>query len=869
MSAITIYIAPGNQRSLLSALIDLSASGHVLPFAWWEPGDDPERAVDRQNPELLYVANGRVHRTNLHTLDTQIGVRTLRLQLIVPIGSPEYQALPVAAEIYLHDIRFSTGIDVHYTRILVPYGDNCDPHATGRAGWHDFMVSPESTKAPQHTAVPWWTQPQEIPGACAFALAMYGGIIAANPVSPLDSLPDDVSDDVIVTRHFYREADMSQIEEELRQAVLDINVPPVPRRLDQGQVIQPFPDPLQWSAYLADKWAENSSGLLLTERQQLPQNASERIGAWQVLKAFFSFLFTSLIGAPGRWLDRMILKTKAAIAGTVSRVVFGDAQPVNVLVAGVDAQGRPVQLEDLRLAASTLRDSLQQAGLTPPVSHERSLASLWTDFHNGICAMLDGSGNASLGLTTGDYYMNDWNAVVPLDPQQSTFTIEHHSQFVPSGTRIECWQAMEAAAVVEALEKAATHEPQAMAKRQQDALRLTQWQQENSLRFIPRIGMHLADISKRLRSEREYYLQAIQQLTQESSEQDFKNKQRKLARLMRILVAVLGLGIGAIALIYFFGWMSTMIMFIVSLVWLLIWLISTIIAFYRGQREVFAMLMTRSTSDDTLRVYTENLARVLDDTEALATAQRQLDHWASLMREFLRDPLHSMKEDHADNTKADNLPKGMRVEKMTAPQDAINKAAAHLRAQIFTQGWVTRAWEATEAAKVEFFSPDQVHINKNLPFVMEADTCTESSPLNRWVVGVCTQGMNSNFGTHVWEYCRDVLAKAEPNFLGINPTPEGVSFQEFVNGFNRSDSGSVYREILKASARSDNKALTQPNQRFVHMSENGLSRSVILMDQTQSLMASDFVFSEQRTEVHSPMMDEVVAPAIPEPPYRF
>lgn len=868
MSTITIYIAPSTQRPILSALLDLSAAGYLMPFAWWESSADPGSAPDRQNPELLVVNHGRLGRTNLQVLRTQVGLQRIRLVMLVPIGAPQVEALPREAEIYFKELPFTAGVHVHYTRVLIPYGENYDANAIGRPGWHDYMLSPESTQSPEHPAVPWWTAPHQIPGAAGFDLAVYGGILTGMDISPIDNLPVDISDEIIITRHFLREADMSQVETQLKKSVLNIQTPPVPRRLDQGQAIQPFPDSLQWAAYLADKWAEISRPVLLTGREEMPRQRSDRVGAWQILKAFFAFMFTSLLGAPGRWLDRMIIKTKAALAGTVSSIVFGSSSPVSVLVGGVDAKGMPISWVDLSVAAANLRESLHGAGLTRPVNRSRSLASLWTDFHNGICAMLDGTAYNNLGLVAGEYYMSDWSAVIPLDAKASTYTVENNSQYLARGTRVECWQIPQVEAVAQLMDTSLAQEQAGANSRQQEAADFAQWREDNASRFIPRVGAHLAQWGKHLQQEIQFYLQRIEELTQDSPEQDVTYKQNRLAHVMRILVAVLGLSIGVLALIYFFEWLSPMLLLIIGIVWFISWLFGTMLAFYRGQREVFAMLMTRTTGDETLRVCTENLARVLDDMEAVATAHRQLDHWASLMREFLRNPLPVVEVTQTNEDVEVTLPVGMRVEVMTASQSAIDSAAAALRAQIYTQGWVTRAWEAAESVKTIFFTPDQQQLHSHNPFIMEADTGRNSDPLNRWVEGVLADGVSSNYGTVVWDYCRDLIAQAEPNFLTISPTREGLSFQQFVGEFGKTASGSVYREMLKAPARADNKALTDPLARIVHPIENGMSRCVLLMDQTNALEATDFVFSEPQRIPVTPEDPSRSQPG-PEVPFRF
>lgn len=868
MSTFTIFIAPPNQRRILSAMLDLSSAGYLLPCVWWESSQNPLEAPDRANPTLLYIAHGKVQPVTLQQIMTQHGLKLLRMVLLVPIGNEEYVALPRHAETYFHDIQITGGVEAHRMRVLIPYGDAYDENACGRAGWYDYMLSPESTRAPEHPAVQWWTNEERLPGAIAFGVATHGGVLSGVGESPSDQLGADISDDIIMTRQFMRVADLSEVDQQLREKVLDVrSYPPRPRRLDQGQAIQPYPHPHQAAAYLADVWAQTNAPLLITARQQIPQHKEERVGAGQILKQFFAFFFQSLIGAPGRWLDRMIVQTKAAIADRVSTVVFGAHAPISVIVGGVSAQGVPVNWLELNEAAGQLRTAMAHEGLAMPIPAERPLANLWTDFRSAICSMVDGSGYQRLKIRAGEYYIDNWDAIIALEDKESTFTVTTPSKFLPHGASVESWQVSRAEDLDRVMETALKHEQSSVVEREHERRELAEWRNRNFTRFIPRIGLHLAQWGNNLKAESQFYMTEIQKLSNTEVAVDMHAQQKRVARLLRIIFLLALLGVAAFLGLYFLAWIGAVLLSVFLGITFLSWLFGSAIAFYQGQRQVFALLHTRQTSDETLKVYTENLARVLDDMQAVALAHRQLDQWATLMRAFLKDPLPVEKK-RTDAVRTDVvLPEGIHVEKITASQESIAEAAAKLRAGIFRQGWLTQAWEAAAEKKIAFFTPDQQQLYRDRQFPMEAESARPGDALCNWAQGAHRYGVLSQHGDRLWETCQNHIKQVGTSFMQMNLTSEGLSYEQFINGFTNAATGSVDREILTASARADNKALTPMETRFTHTSEDGLSHFMLMVDQTRSLFASDLVFSKKS-------MNFVVSPDVSNergtpPPFGF
>lgn len=853
----SILIAPASQRPVLSALVDLSACGLLAPFAWIEADAEPQSGQDRYDPALAAVEEGRITASSFSRVVNRYGLTAVRLVVVVPAGHRAQDALSATAEQFYQLLGLPDGVDRESVRVVVPYSDEPLPVELGRIGWHEVMLSAESTADPAHSAIPWWTHPETIPGAAAVGLAVQSGIYGLVDDAPHDGSHEENSYDLGVARVFARTMDARGVEGELRRQVTRVGQRyPQPTRADTGVLIAPFPDPQARVEAAAKAWESRHLPSLRRPAVPLPQGPEERsFGVWEVLSMFLSFLGTALIGAPGEWLRGRIRAAKASIAAGVASTVFGQDSPVRVVVGGVDSLGRTIAWRELAQAARSAGTSLPEDFPRSEQPARRDFGALWQDLVSGSIALLDGSSCANLGISAYEGYLPDRRSVAPSAGAQEAMEITEPLGSVPAGSVLHAWDQLEIERVSTELRRVSqSQDPSAQAAARHLA-DIERWRAIHAQQFLPRLGMALARCFSSTRHDIAALAAELQELACEEPSEELDRRQRRLARLMRIMLGALAVVLVVLVGLWAAGRMGWAGVLALGLGLLVVWLVAALLTFISQQREVFRILFRIQARDERLPVLTANLRMAVEDLAAQGEAYAQFAQWTTIVSAFLTDPLGEHGAEPSAEPVAARLPDGAQRVAVAADPQHLADTAAHLRTRAFTVGWLTQAWDAMRQSVGLDLDPEQRNRLATRQLALTAESGEPGSALSNWAQGLVSKGVRSQEGERTWQRCLDSLASDQGPRLRLEAlAPAGRRpLADYRQDLMRSGAHPVVLDLLGPLARSGPACLTAGSRTWLRSRREGLSETIVLVESTDPIAPEDFIY---------PALDEPAASAL-------
>lgn len=846
MSTQSIIIAPSGQRHVLDALLDLQNAGVVSDFAWVETGPTPEQAPDALDPQLLWVSGGTIRPARWTNVVNVLGVKRIRLLLLVPLGDPNRPALPLSAEQYYQYLKTPAGVDVRRTRVLIAYSGDSEEPARGMSSWYDVMLSPENTKDPTFAAVPWWSSPEATSGAIAVGVAVQAGIIQGLNEAPSDEEGIDSAKTIRVVRSFVRMADMHEIENELRSATLNVSdTVPDPGDPNRGSSVPAYADPLAATEMTAKRWADSNQKFLRTPLQPLPSTQVSTFGVGETLAAFFSFLWQAIIGAPGRWMDSLVHGTKAWAASTVASTVFGADSGIKVVVGGVDSDGLPADWRKITAAAHGVRARIPTGSIAGSQPVKRNFSNLWREMVAATCALLDSSPVPSLGLTQGGGYVPNRNDVIPVDGPSSAFVlpVTLNSSF-PAGYRLDPWNVHEIDTVCALIQRGA-HSGPPNAGATELLGQINQWRAANARRFIPAVGAHIVSWMKGTQSDLQFIARQLQQLRSVGNDAAHQQAQKRMGLFMRILLGVF-LGVLLLLLILgltsLLGWKVVVPLIVLALI---AWFVTSMIVFVRGQREVFRSLATLRARKEELPILEANFAAAIDDLAALGMAYEQYLVWAKVLRGFVANPLGASAGGEHTTVHETILPAAVTREVFHCDPKAVSMAAAQLRMRIFPIGWVSEAWKSACDSLPLSLSPDLRIKHQAGNVHIENESGRPETALGQWAADIEQRGLRSERGAALWKWCLDEIGNT--GAATLNPISSGshIPFSLFRNALRQPEQMNVVEQLFTAAGQSSGCDAVTSTPWFKEAA-SGLSSTMVLVQSTREVDASAFVFGHRQ-----------------------
>lgn len=847
---VSVFIAPPSQRPILAALVDLSSAGLIAPFHWIEADADADVEGLAADPDLVSVSDGQVTASRYSHVVNRHGLRAVRLLVVVPVGHPAEDALTAETELYFHSLGITSTAERECTRVLVPWSPQPLEVELGRVGWNNVMLSPEATADPSYSPTPWWEDTTIIPGAAAVGLAVQAGLCGTVQDAPHDGSLNTSSTYVEVTRSFVRTTDAHAAEDDLRRRVMSMDGRfPRPTRRETGVLLSSYPDPAERITTAAQVWNQRHREKLRRRMAPDPVGADKEIDFLQALKLFLSFMLKAVLGAPGDWLRGQLRSAKAAIASTTGRIVFGQDSPMLVVVGGVDAAGRNAGWRDIMSAAKQASAVMPEDFPRSDQPVRRDFSALWRDLVFGARALVDGSGCTELGLAAYEGYVPDRDVIAPPRDGEGSFTIAETIGSIAAGTTVHAWDRLEIDRIGAELRKVAEANGPHSQTAAQYLARMGQWRARGNQRFLSLIGGFLADSFSRTRRDIASLAAQLKALIQQDLTEQTELRQRRLASMIRILLAVFVVVLIALAVLGALKTMTWKEVGIISIIVFLVWLIASVAVFVSQQREVFRLIAAAQSRDRRLPVINANLRLAIEDLAAQGEAYAQFDRWASVLTSFLTDPLGERDTERTAREHLTRLPIPIQRVEVEADDESLADAAAELRSKVFTVGWAGQAWEALNARMKEDLTPDQRSQLKSRQLEMFSESGAEGSALSNWAEGLASKGVRSAAGADHWATCLRLLDGEEGGLSLelIALTPDGRRHvADYREDLAARRGRSVIREIFGASARSGQEGFTTEAGHWFAERRDGLSETLVLADSTQPLPESAFIYPGPR-----------------------
>lgn len=856
--SVSVFVAPPSQRPVLSALVDLSAAGLLAPFAWIESDGEPDKAADRYDPVAVWADHGQVTVSTFSRIVNRHDLETVRLLVVVPVGHPVQDALPASAEQFYQLLGVPQHARRESLRVMVPYSAQPLAAELGRIGWRKIMLSPESTSDPAYSAIPWWTRPETIPGAAAVGLAVQAGLCGAVNVAPHDGQREDVSYDINVVRSFVRIVDAHSVEDQLRRQVTEVGESfPQPTRADTGVRVPAYADPEARVAAVAQAWQERHIHSLRRPQVPMPERAgARRMGALEALKLFFSFLVKALIGAPGEWLRSRVRAAKASIASGVASAVFGEGSAVQVVVGGVDSNGRTVGWNELTDAAKRASDTLPADFPRSGQPVQRDFGALWQDLVSGTIALLDGSAHSSLGIQAYEGYLPRRDAIAAPPGPKSRIELTEPLGDLPAGTVLHSWDQLEVDRVRTYLQQLSQSQHSQAPEAARRLAEIDRWRADNSRRLLPRLGAVLSSCFTSTRNDVVALSHELQSLLGQEPGGELEQRQRRLARILRLFLLVLAIVLVVLVVSKAMGRIGWLYFALLAVVTIIGWLAVSISTFVSQQREVFRILFRIEERDQRIPLLTANLRLAVEDLAAQGAAYSQFRRWATIVSAFLDDPLGARDTGPNRTSQKVALPEAIQRVEAEASPEHLADAAASLRTSVFTVGWLTQAWETMRAGIGADLDPEQRNRLATRQLVLTAESGEAGSALSNWAQGLQTKGVRSGQAGHIWQKCLAILSGdqgPDPRLTVVTPSGERRQVSAYCHDLTTGGSRSVVLDVLGPVARSGPQSLTVPDQSWLSQWNDGLSPTMVLVETTNPIAPADFIYPDHDQSPSGPL----------------
>jgi hypothetical protein len=781
--ALNIIAAPTSATGdILDALQDLSAINMVRPFIWLsgldQSGLDATASLvcagerfTAPLSQLLSGADGLGEQRWSHAQPDSFD--HLRLGVLVPayagidqIGRKEAVDLSAAIQAN-HRLR-----QLPMERLRVYLADpaanpikNADPFE----GWHNLLLDPQDSSGPGAGPVAWaggaegrYFGRRAVPGICGLFALWH-----CNDKGPLDGKGPPSTKGVRLVRSFYRSVNASHVADQIRSQVLNLRAG-LPTSTLPGELTQVASDVNRLMLLGADSFlTANNDQLGLKQPESPPEVKKPAVGAIQILKMFFSFLWSSIRGTVKSWPKRMADKIAGKGARGASRLVFGlNDPPVVVVVAGQRADGKPAGWREV---GNCIVKVAQQLGLDTPGPDDTSdLGDVWKAYGRKATALADGSAsgaNTTVPMANAKRLIAATPAQIMPDPLDNPFEIDPLLAGELELARLEPGDVAEAQDFMRRLRELAGH-PGLGARAGFELDRLEDWTSSIRDTFAHRVGQSIA--GNLLEAQRRFSHSLDQIHALQARDAALDNAQvtaaQEKTRGRVVLLSRFFVGAAAAAILLgIFGAVGGLISAVIATASLIAWFVALIGALVSGQRDVFTALLRTRGLEPALEVHRRNLAQAYKDHERLKLAYGQYLTWTAVYGEFLNRPFGRGNVAPPKAPPAPvGLPQAVQSAVATVMPDVAASVTAALRQRVFVPGWLGWAWREVLESAVQTLGPEDALALADQPERLFADPLGANSPLVRWRALILEHGVGTWAADALWAKAEKHLEPGQP-----------------------------------------------------------------------------------------------------------
>jgi hypothetical protein len=333
-------------------------------------------------------------------------------------------------------------------------------------------------------------------------------------------------------------------------------------------------------------------------------------------------------------------------------------------------------------------------------------------------------------------------------------------------------------------------------------------------------------------------------------------KQKRLSWWMKVLAGILIAGVAVIAVLLLTGVLAVATAAIAAAALVLGWFAASLATFLRGQRDLFRLLNARKQliSDD--EVSRRNLRHALRDLRRLGGAYSQFLAWSDIIGSVLSEPFgRAVGTGTARAAAVEGLPLNVRVGAAAVDQQAIGLAAAELRRDLFSVGWLARSWELAILHAGRQLGVRGYELTGQPDSIFRQQGDGELSLLPDWIRILDEQGIDQAAGEELWAGAlRSLEGHRASTAAGLQSTvtevrgssPVQTSLSEFMSGMQDSSAGALPylfdSAVLTDVGRSAGRAAVDRSSSFE--SNSGLSRQVTLVQFSAGIPEHEFLISK-------------------------
>ncbi|MGU3291487.1 hypothetical protein [Williamsia sp. M5A3_1d] len=696
MTDLTVFLGSSAVgAAVLDALRDLSAGGLTDRFYWVDSGDVVSSSVVAQE-----VDAGTARRVDLADIIASRNHARTRLCVVVPLVAGAMAPADSAIG-FVDDLLATSAGAASMTRVRAIVARSGSPAATSIAveGWHNTLIAAEDARGPNAgrvvlsdtsdvVAVGRHTAP-----AIASIVGLWGDI-ADGPFDAELAAPGQV---IRVCRSFYRRFDTDDAESALRRAVFDTgNTLPVPRGSAVGSV-RHVDDPALAADQMARALWTKHRAVLRSARIAPTTTAPEKIGVWAAIRMLASFLVAAFKNAPGQWYASIVRRSSTRAAQLVHTTVYGTGDSAySVVVNGIDATGSPADLDQIGAAASRMDDALSEVAGDRTHSALPDLGPVWEDFVGGAMTLADGGervqGMPPIQIGAQRGVLRSVSDCVA--SAEEKFDIAGPVAAVVGSTSIGANEGHRLTDLANRL-RAAEADPMVGVAARATFEELRKWAARHSASYGARVGSILLGEITACRREIQGLLARIATGAAHGDPgAEAQNRQRALARLLQIVSVVFAVVVATFVVLAGIRIVNPLVGAGLAVATLVVWMITVVITFVRGQRDLFQELSRRQADEAQSEADKANLRAAVRDLRRMAFAHGQYQSWATVVGEVLRRPFGV--HDDTENMSpliGYGLPLSTKFAVAHPDQDVVADAGLHYRRELFTVGWLGSVWQ--------------------------------------------------------------------------------------------------------------------------------------------------------------------------------
>lgn len=849
MSDLTILVTESPRLAgIPAALRDWSAAGLIRTFAWVPPPLTGARGF-----EARLIDRGDVVVSSIGDLLARRSPSHVRVVSLATDLTPAPESSQAAQDI-LGMIKGAGGeIRTTQMQLVVTRLGAREGRLRGMEGWHNILISPDDAAGPSrpHTTLDGPVSAEDMARFALPTVAIVAALFDGVDAGPFDNVTPPPGAEFLVLRAFARHLDAGAVRDALQAQALGL-ADGYPLVLDGGTTPATYVENVDRASLdMARALWHRHSDVLMSARRSPQLAPVEDLSIWKAFRMLWSFLWAAIVNAPTEWANRILYTGKVWVASTATRAIFGNNSAFAVVVGGVRG-GSSSSWESQVHALGALENTLGPADEGHQV-HAR-LDSLWQDFVAGGLTLLDGSTRrpdmeaARIGSETG--IIRFGRLLAPSKTSDSFTDIPGVVRAVTETDSLAPYDTLSIRRFGGRLNDLAA-DPMSGADASACLARFQEWWRGISTTYTTKTALRLSDeFERRLVeiAENTKILEAAQSTS--GLPEEIGREQKRLARRLRwLLIALLLLIIGTVALgvLAIIGWL---IAGIALAVWVIGWLVGSVITFARVQRRLFQLKNLRAEALSKADAAEYNLAAAIRDARRCGDAYRLLQQWAEALAVFARDPLGRASTEAVQGAGPGvDHPLAIQFGRAEVNDREIARIASVIRRQVFPVGWLSDVWDAFLGSAGQILGVRGTVLLDEPGLLYRQRAVQEDVLLPMWIGALVKSGVPDVAGVQLWDRIVTSLqttARAQlEQLLGQVRTESGeiVPLSVFLGGLTSDVASPTGFPTALFSAPAVTRDLPRPVRTWRDERAEGLSRTVVLI-QASDVMPAEFLHPE-------------------------